>query len=72
MSKKKTTRYVGKKEGKVLQIEPNTIDMEYSESAHMCLIDHQISQPSLDISRICVHYHSRSQKTTDPSSVECV
>jgi predicted GIY-YIG superfamily endonuclease len=42
------------KEAKVLQIEPNTTYTyrKYKESAHMSLIDHPISQPSLDISPI--------------------
>jgi hypothetical protein len=34
---------------KVLQIEPNTTYRKYKESAHMSLVDYQISQPSLDI-----------------------
>jgi hypothetical protein len=38
------------KEAKILQIEPNTTYREYKESVHMSLIDHPISQPSLDIS----------------------
>jgi hypothetical protein len=40
------------KEVKVLQIEPNTTYRKYKESAHMSLLDHPISQPSLDISPI--------------------
>jgi hypothetical protein len=39
-------------EAKVLQIEPNTTYRKYKESAHMSLLDHPISQPSLDISPI--------------------
>jgi hypothetical protein len=39
-------------EGKVLQIEPNTTYGKYSDSAHVSLADHAISQPSLDISPI--------------------
>jgi hypothetical protein len=39
-------------EAKVLQIEPNTTYRKYNESAHMSLVDHPISQPSLDISPI--------------------
>jgi hypothetical protein len=39
-------------EMKVLQIEPNTTYRKYKESAHMSLIDHLISQPSLVISPI--------------------
>jgi hypothetical protein len=38
-----------RKEAKVLQIERNTAYRKYKESAHMSLIDHLISQPSLDI-----------------------
>jgi hypothetical protein len=37
---------------RVLQIEPNTTYRKYKESAHMPLLDHPISQPSLDISPI--------------------
>jgi hypothetical protein len=37
---------------KVLQIEPNTTYQKYKEFIHMSLIDHLISQPSLDISPI--------------------
>jgi hypothetical protein len=40
------------KEGKVLQIEPNTSYRKHKESAHMFLVDHPISQLSLDISPI--------------------
>jgi hypothetical protein len=40
------------KEAEVLQIEPNTTHRKYKESAHMSLVDHPISQPSLDISPI--------------------
>jgi hypothetical protein len=40
------------KEAKVLQIKPNTTYRKYKESAHMSLVDHSISQPSLDISPI--------------------
>jgi predicted GIY-YIG superfamily endonuclease len=39
-------------ESTVLQIEPNTTYRKYKESAHMSLVDHLISQPSLDISPI--------------------
>jgi hypothetical protein len=40
-------------EVKVLHIEPNTTYRKYKESAaHMSLLDHPISQPSLDISPI--------------------
>jgi hypothetical protein len=39
-------------EVKVLQIEPNTTYRKYNGSAHMSLLDHPISQPSLDISPI--------------------
>jgi hypothetical protein len=35
-----------------LQIEQNITYRKYKESAHMSLIDHPISQPSLDISPI--------------------
>jgi predicted GIY-YIG superfamily endonuclease len=39
-------------EAKVLKIETNTTYRKYKESAHMALLDHPISQPSLDISPI--------------------
>jgi hypothetical protein len=39
-------------EAKVLQIEPTTTYRKYKESAHMSLLDHPVSQPSLDISPI--------------------
>jgi hypothetical protein len=39
-------------EAKVLPIEPNTTCRKYKELAHMSLLDHPISQPSLDISPI--------------------
>jgi hypothetical protein len=39
-------------EAKVLQIEPNVTYRKYKKSAHMSLIDHPISQPSLDNSPI--------------------
>jgi hypothetical protein len=45
-------QYVGKK-GKVLQIEPNTTYRKYKESTYMSLVDHPISQRSLDLSQ-CV------------------
>jgi hypothetical protein len=45
----KVTKYVAK-EAKVLQIGPNTTCRKYKESADMSLLDHPISQPSLDIS----------------------
>jgi hypothetical protein len=37
---------------KILQIEPNTIYRKYTQSAHESLLEHPISQPSLDISPI--------------------
>jgi hypothetical protein len=39
-------------EAKVLQNESDTSYREYKQSAHMSLIDHPISEPSLDISPI--------------------
>jgi hypothetical protein len=38
---------------KALQTEPNTTYRKYNESAHMILIDHPISQLSLDITTMC-------------------
>jgi hypothetical protein len=39
-------------EGKVLQIVPNTTYRKHKEFAHVSLVEHSISQPSLDISPI--------------------
>jgi hypothetical protein len=52
-------------EATVLQIEPNTTHKKYMESAHMSLLDHLISQPSVESPL----HHSRSEETTAPSSV---
>jgi hypothetical protein len=56
---------------KVLQIEPNTTCRKHNESAHMSLIDHPNSQPSLDISRIWTHLITAEVRKlhTTPSSV---
>jgi hypothetical protein len=43
-----------RKEARVLQIEPSTTYRKYKESAHMSLVDHLISQPSLYISPIWI------------------
>jgi hypothetical protein len=43
-----------RKETKVFQIEPDTTYRKYKESANMSLVDHLISQTSLDISSKCV------------------
>jgi hypothetical protein len=53
-------------EAKVLQIEPNTTYRKYKESAHMSLLDHLISQPSLDTSGPPL-----SQKSRNYKSVKC-
>jgi hypothetical protein len=47
---------------------------KHKESAHMCVVHHPISQPSLDISPIWTsfHYQSRSQLTTTPTSADYV
>jgi hypothetical protein len=37
-------------EAKVLHIEPNSTYRKHKQSAHMSLLDHPISQPSMDIS----------------------
>jgi hypothetical protein len=39
-------------EAKVLQIEPNTTYRKYKDSAYMSLIDHPITQPSVDRSPV--------------------
>jgi predicted GIY-YIG superfamily endonuclease len=39
-------------EAKILHIETDDTYRKYEESAHMSLVDHPISQPSLDISAI--------------------
>jgi hypothetical protein len=53
MHMKKVMKYVGMNRI-ILQIKLNTIHRKYKESAHMCLIDHPICQPSLDISPIWI------------------
>jgi hypothetical protein len=61
------------KEAKVLQIEPNNTYRKYKKSIHMTLVDHTISQPSLDtLSYLDYHYCSRSQKAIILSSVNHV
>jgi hypothetical protein len=58
-------------EAKVLQIEPNTTYRKYKESAHVSLLDHPISQPSLDISPILtLIITAEVKKTTTTSSVD--
>jgi hypothetical protein len=59
-------------EAKVLQIEANSTYRKYNESAHMSLLDHLISQPSLDISPIWTPSITAEVKklTTTPSSVD--
>jgi hypothetical protein len=42
----------GHNKATVLQIEPNTTYRKCKESAHISLLDHPISQPSLDISPV--------------------
>jgi hypothetical protein len=62
-----------RKEANVLQIEPNTTYRKYKESALMSLVDHPISQPSLDISPIWTSITAAEvKKTTSPSSVDYV
>jgi hypothetical protein len=56
-------------EAKVLQIEPNTTHRKYKESNHMSLLDHPISQPSLDISPIWTQIITAEDKNY--SSVQC-
>jgi hypothetical protein len=59
------------KEEKVLQIEPNLTYRKYKESAHMSVVDRPISQPSLDISPICISVITVEVKeTTIPSNVD--
>jgi hypothetical protein len=72
---KKPTTCVCWKEAKVLQIEPDTTYRKYKESGHVSLIDHPISQPSLDISPILtsvITAEVKKKKTTTPSSVDYV
>jgi hypothetical protein len=58
------------KEAKVLQIEPNTTYRKYKEPAHMSLIDHPISQLSLDISPIWTPIIAAEVKETTPSNAD--
>jgi hypothetical protein len=58
-------------EAKVLQIEPNATYRKYKESTHMSLLDHPISQHSLDISPIWLPVITAEVKNTKtPSSVD--
>jgi hypothetical protein len=57
------------KEAKVLQIELNTTYRKHKESAHMSLVDHPISQPSLDISPIWIRVIAAEVKNYN--SVQC-
>jgi hypothetical protein len=52
MLTKKAKKYAGMKRRFLKKIEPSTTYRKYKESTHMSLIDHLISQPSLDISSI--------------------
>jgi hypothetical protein len=58
------------KGAKVLQVEPNTTYTKYKESVHVSLVDHPISQASLDISHLDSNYRIRSQKTVTPFIVD--
>jgi hypothetical protein len=62
-------------EAKILQVDSNTTYSKYKEPTDIALLDHSVSQPSLDISPIWIsppppRCHSRSKKTTIPSSVD--
>jgi hypothetical protein len=57
------------KEAKVLQIESNTTYKKYKESAHMSVLDHPISQPSLDI--LPSGPPLSQQKSIDYNAVKC-
>jgi hypothetical protein len=52
-----------------LFIEPNNAYRKYKESADMSLVDHPISQPSLDISPIWIPVNTEEVKIY--SSVQC-
>jgi hypothetical protein len=52
LSLSKNTDLLCWNEAKFFQIEPNSAYGKYKKSAHMSLIDHPISQRSLDISPI--------------------
>jgi hypothetical protein len=71
MRTRKPTR-ICRRESKVLQIEPNTTYRKYKESAHMSLVDHPISQPSLDISPIWAPFIAAEIRKlyTSPSGVD--
>jgi hypothetical protein len=54
-----------------VQIEPNNTYRKYKEFTHMSLIDHPISQPSLDMSPIWIPVITAEVKNTKtPSSVD--
>jgi hypothetical protein len=55
---------------RVQQTEPNTTYRRYKESAHMSLIDHAISQPSLDISPIWSPIIAAEAKKKNYNSVQ--
>jgi hypothetical protein len=50
MCTEKAIKHICWNEAMVLQIEPNTTYRKYKGYTNMSLIDHPISQPSLDIS----------------------
>jgi hypothetical protein len=56
-------------EAEVLQIEPNTTDRKYKDFTHLSVIDHSISQPSLDISPMWTRLSQ--QKSRNYNSVQC-
>jgi hypothetical protein len=59
------------KEAKVLEMEQNTTHRKHKESAHMPLLDHAISQASLDISPVWTPVITAEvKKTTIPSSAD--
>jgi hypothetical protein len=60
------------KEVNVLQIEPNTTYRKYKEFTHMSLIDHPISQPSLNNSPIWTPIIAAESETTTPFGVDYV
>jgi hypothetical protein len=60
---------IGWNEAKVLKIEPSTRYRKYKESTHMSLIDHPISQSSLDISPIGLPLSQ--QKSKSYNSIQC-
>jgi hypothetical protein len=60
---------VGWDEARVLEIESNSRYRKYKESAHIACLNNPISQPSLDISPICIPLISNEVSNSQGRSV---